>query len=270
MRNVGVIVVLILWAWLGLKMCNDYAACCSDDAVGTENNAAVPIISKVATCKDGLVCFADNSCEATYSESFEQFRDSLMALVSEGKQLRITGIYDSKEKYEGEADNLGYCRAEALGSKFTSLSNNQISTAGQLTMGRKVGIADRYSFEVIDISADQSSNVSSATLIYFPYNSTNKLADNEIEIYLNEVATTIKDNGGKVKLVGHTDDKGRAVKNIELGQRRANVIADYLMGQGLLRSQIMSESKGESEPVADNASEVGRAKNRRVELQIIK
>jgi len=122
---------------------------------------------------------------------------------------------------------------------------------------------------------DESNTLSTPTIgrsavIYFPYNSTNKLNDDEIEDYLRDVARDIKDNGGRVVLEGHTDDKGREVKNIELGQRRANVIMDYLMGQGLLRSQISAESKGESTPVATNSTAVGRAKNRRVELKIIR
>ena len=133
---------------------------------------------------------------------------------------------------------------------------------------------ERYRIEVVDTN-DETNSLSTpvigrSAVIYFPYNSTNKLNDNEIEEYLQDVARDIKDNGGQVVLEGHTDDKGREVKNIELGQRRANVIMDYLLGQGLLRSQISANSKGESSPVATNATAVGRAKNRRVELKIIR
>ena len=98
----------------------------------------------------------------------------------------------------------------------------------------------------------------------------NKLNNSEIEAYLDQVAKRVKETGESVRLTGHTDSLGSSSSNITLGQRRANRIADYLIGQGVRRSQINSTSKGESEPVATNHTEVGRAKNRRTELQIIK
>jgi len=53
-----------------------------------------------------------------------------------------------------------------------------------------------------------------------------------------------------------------------LSQRRANSVADYLLSQGVAPNKVASEGKGESEPVADNDTEEGRAKNRRVDLHI--
>jgi len=271
MRNFWIIVVIILWVLLAAKMCSDYSTCCTDgDEVSEAIGAVAPVVTE-ATCEEGLICFADNSCEPSLSTDFERFKDSLVTLISEGQQLRITGIYNTDESYDGTSNNLGTCRAEQIEDLF-GLTSDQVSIAGQLTVGRTVGVGDRYSFDIVDIDnqPEPSAEISDAALIYFPYNSTNKLDDNDIEAYLNQVANSIKDNGGKVRLVGHTDDKGREIKNQELGQRRANVIADYLLGRGLLREQIMTESRGESEPVATNSTEVGRAKNRRVELQIIR
>jgi len=53
-----------------------------------------------------------------------------------------------------------------------------------------------------------------------------------------------------------------------LSERRATSVAAYLMDQGLDPNKITSEGKGKSEPVADNDTDEGRAKNRRVELHI--
>jgi outer membrane protein OmpA-like peptidoglycan-associated protein len=53
-----------------------------------------------------------------------------------------------------------------------------------------------------------------------------------------------------------------------LSERRATSVAAYLMNQGLDPNKLTSEGKGESEPIADNATDEGRAKNRRVELHI--
>lgn len=273
MRNFWIIVVLVLWVLLAAKMCSDYSACCPkgdqvDEVIGA---VAAPVTSR-SSCEMGMICFADDSCEPTLADNFDRFKDSLISLVTIGFQLRITGVYNTNESYDGPSNNLGTCRAEALSTLF-GLTDDQVDIAGQLTVGRTVGVGDRYAFDVVkvgDVANNEAANAIDGALIYFPYNSTNKLDDGDIEAYLNQVASNIKDGGGKVRLVGHTDDKGRAIKNKELGQRRANVIADYLYGQGLLREQVIAESQGETAPVATNATEVGRAKNRRVELQIIR
>ncbi|MGE8187626.1 OmpA family protein [Pseudomonas sp. NPDC086278] len=71
-----------------------------------------------------------------------------------------------------------------------------------------------------------------------------------------------------IKVVGHTDSVGSDAYNQALSERRASSVAAYLLSQGLAPNKLTSEGKGESEPVADNETEEGRAKNRRVEIHI--
>ncbi|MDE1165894.1 MAG: OmpA family protein [Pseudomonas sp.] len=71
-----------------------------------------------------------------------------------------------------------------------------------------------------------------------------------------------------IKVVGHTDSVGSDQYNQKLSERRANSVAQYLLSQGLAPSKLSSEGRGESEPIADNSTDEGRAKNRRVELHI--
>ena len=71
-----------------------------------------------------------------------------------------------------------------------------------------------------------------------------------------------------VNVIGHSDSAGSAEANRELARRRAAVVADYLAARGVGRGRIMVETRGELEPIADNATEAGRAQNRRVELVI--
>ncbi|MBS4090739.1 OmpA family protein [Pseudomonas rustica] len=71
-----------------------------------------------------------------------------------------------------------------------------------------------------------------------------------------------------IKVIGHTDSKGSDAYNQALSERRASSVASYLLSQGLSPNKLTSEGRGESEPVADNATDEGRAKNRRVELHI--
>ena len=73
-----------------------------------------------------------------------------------------------------------------------------------------------------------------------------------------------------MRLTGHTDNIGSDASNKVLGQRRADIIKNYLIQKGVDASKIQTSSQGESAPVATNDTENGRAQNRRVELQIIK
>jgi len=110
--------------------------------------------------------------------------------------------------------------------------------------------------------------IDDVALIYFPFNSTNKLNSSKVENYLNDVATRVKKTGEKVFLTGHTDNIGSNESNIVLGKRRAVIVFDYLVSKGVSTSQIVTKSKGENSPIARNDSSAGRAKNRRVELKI--
>ncbi|WP_447788607.1 MULTISPECIES: OmpA family protein [Pseudomonas] len=71
-----------------------------------------------------------------------------------------------------------------------------------------------------------------------------------------------------VKVIGHTDSQGSDAYNQKLSERRASSVAAYLLSQGLAPNKLTSEGRGESQPVADNDTEEGRAQNRRVELHI--
>lgn len=70
----------------------------------------------------------------------------------------------------------------------------------------------------------------------------------------------------KVRVVGHTDSQGEAVVNQVLSQRRAEAVRAGLVAAGVARNRVDAQGHGEAEPIADNLSATGRAKNRRVEI----
>jgi OmpA-OmpF porin, OOP family len=67
----------------------------------------------------------------------------------------------------------------------------------------------------------------------------------------------------KIAIQGHTDNSGTAVFNQELSENRAKACFDYMLSQGISRDRISYIGFGDTEPIADNATEDGRAKNRR-------
>jgi outer membrane protein OmpA-like peptidoglycan-associated protein len=69
-------------------------------------------------------------------------------------------------------------------------------------------------------------------------------------------------------IVGHTDSTGTESYNLALSKRRAMAVSDYLAAQGVARTRLKMDGRGELEPVASNATEDGRQQNRRVEVAI--
>ena len=92
------------------------------------------------------------------------------------------------------------------------------------------------------------------------------------EELLNEVAAAMKEHA-EIKLVqieGHTDTQGSAKLNMRLSDARAKSVRDYLIKQGIAGDRLVPKGFGQTVPVADNNSEEGRFKNRRVDFKILK
>jgi OmpA-OmpF porin, OOP family len=69
--------------------------------------------------------------------------------------------------------------------------------------------------------------------------------------------------------VGHTDAVGADAYNQKLSVRRAEAVKGYLVSKGIEKNRVYTEGKGEKQPVADNKTAEGRAKNRRVEIEVV-
>ncbi len=73
-----------------------------------------------------------------------------------------------------------------------------------------------------------------------------------------------------LEIVGHTDSVGRKSSNKKLSERRAKVVADYLIALGIPPEKVSFRGDGESKPIANNRTKMGRAQNRRVEIKIVR
>ena len=69
--------------------------------------------------------------------------------------------------------------------------------------------------------------------------------------------------------VGHTDSVGSDAYNQKLSVRRSEAVKAYLVSKGVEKNRVYTEGKGEKQPVADNKTSEGRAKNRRVEIEVV-
>lgn len=89
---------------------------------------------------------------------------------------------------------------------------------------------------------------------------------------LNEIGKVLEENPNiKVKIIGHTDSDGTESDNLKLSQQRAESVKNYLTANFKIdKNNLITEGKGETSPIADNATEEGKKQNRRVEFLIIK
>ncbi len=86
---------------------------------------------------------------------------------------------------------------------------------------------------------------------------------------LNQFATSLNQNQvTTVTIIGHTDNTGSDAINNPLSVDRANAARDYLVSRGVARTRIATDGRGSREPIADNNTQQGRDKNRRVEIYV--
>jgi outer membrane protein OmpA-like peptidoglycan-associated protein len=103
--------------------------------------------------------------------------------------------------------------------------------------------------------------------VLFAYNQSELMpeARSELDSLMAKLQNT---DVASIKVIGHTDSQGSDTYNQKLSERRASSVAAYLLSQGVAPNKLTSEGRGESQPVAENDTEEGRAQNRRVELHI--
>jgi len=101
------------------------------------------------------------------------------------------------------------------------------------------------------------------------FNSGNAIIKNTSNASLDKLAgLLVKSPTWKLEITGHTDDQGDDKVNMLLSQKRAEAVKVYLVSKGVSSDVLRTFYFGETKPIADNATEVGRQKNRRVEMTV--
>ncbi len=244
------------------------------DTIDSEDFTAVPASEKE---KKDIVYFKKDSINPIINnqEKWTAEVKSLKELQQEGKKLFIYGPYYAWEQSPNGFDNLGLARASAL----KKLLSSEIDTALILTRARLLtdrdkgnyisGLEGVYQWQTYNDYVKEETPES--ILVYFPYNSDKEIKNKEIILFLDDLSGLLKKNPKeKIQIIGHTDDIGNNQSNIYLSQKRAERMKRVLIQKGVDPTQIEVVAKGEEEPVANNTTESGRQKNRRVEIKIIK
>ena len=176
----------------------------------------------------------------------------LVARFSAGREKALRATLELERSLKaGLRDELNKARAEAQdrqNSLYESLRKleGRFATIKQTARGTIVSLAD----------------------ILFDFNKAT--LRREVEFNLVKIATILEQFPEMQHIVveGHTDNVGSEAYNLDLSRKRAETVRDFLAGQGVTADRLAVEGYGFSRPVADNATEEGRQKNRRVDLVI--
>jgi OmpA-OmpF porin, OOP family len=227
--------------------------------------------------------FGPGAVEAELTADNESFLDQLAARMKQepGGRLMLTGATRPSEAGQtvGFYENLGLARAawirtrlvgrgvpEAhIGLNHLSAESDALSYPLRFSMYSenattdKAATASATAFTITNM-AFSGANFASNSAVFQPNPGFIAYADS-VSAYLG----LHPDN--YLIITGHTDSRGDKASNQLLGQRRADAVREWLTNRGV-KARIETRSAGQTEPIADNDSEDGRARNRRVHLQI--
>jgi len=268
-------IIIIIWLLLGLFYWKCQDTCCSDDGHRGVSPQVIPPVAPVKSIAPSIkkltpIGFDCSSAVPNTDPEWVKFRDSLISNLKGNSLLEINGHYYNDENSDAK-DNLGMERARNVLKLISKVGKDRVR------LGSKVKGDSCLHSELNNLitfryarNTEKIIEVDDKTIIYFPYGSSQKLNDAEVEAYLDEVVAKVKSSGESIRLIGHTDDEGSKEYNRRLGELRALTIQNYLIKKGLSPNKVIVMSSGENNPIANNYTEEGRAKNRRTELQIIK
>ncbi len=298
----GILLTIIIGTWLYHKYCcHTCSSCCSG-----EENTALATTGDYApfALQNGDFSYQCNDNFKFRKDDFkhlEPVSDSINTGILALKdaiaknpnyKLLLTGYCTKDEKNTSAFPNLGFARANdvknylvAKGIPAANLDINGEVKDSWLMQGDTVLGPVRYELQQTTTSSVTTTTTTTTTtedwstlkekintsplILYFNTNQTEiNLTAEERQKVADIVKYLDKVSGAKVNCVGHTDNVGNRDKNIQLGQERADFAKAYFVKNGISADKINSSSKGPDEPIADNGTAEGRAKNRRTVVTV--
>ena len=201
---------------------------------------------------------------------------SALALVS------CTTAADGTKKISktGIGAGIGAAAGAAIGQVIgKDTKGTLIGTAGGAAVGAAIGnIFDRQEKELkdklqgtgVDVKRTGEGEIKLTAPENITFDTNSYVVKPQFRKTLDSVATVLNTYPDSTIVVsGHTDTTGTDAINNPLSVNRASSVASYLESQGISTSRITSRGYGSKQPIASNATEAGRAQNRRVEIAII-
>jgi len=206
--------------------------------------ALTTVILATAACQQG---------NTSYNQNPKTYQGAGIGAAVGGLAGALTGD-NERERWTRGAIGAGV--GAVAGGAIGQYMDNQEQQMRQATAGTPVQVNRQGN----DLFLNMPSNVT------FAFDSSNIRSD--FKPTLNNVANVLNNYPQTmVEIMGHTDSTGDENYNMNLSERRASAVANYLRSVGV-QQRMITTGLGETQPVASNNTEAGRAQNRRVEIKI--
>ncbi len=249
-------------------------ACCG--AVAAEEVAVTEAAAAIIAGASLPLGFKWMNADPILGQNFEAYKtNSILKGMKEDNVLQITGQYYKGEKAPEGYDNMGLARAAAIRDLIKeSVPIERIDISSRLiddNSGMETAAFAGTTFNWMEALKKETTTiveVENESTIYFPFNSSVKDKNEEVDNYLQKLSERLKQTQEKVSITGHTDNVGEEAANMSLGFNRAESIKNILVAKGIEVDRISVDSKGELQPATTNETDDGRYRNRRTVLRI--
>jgi OOP family OmpA-OmpF porin len=266
---------------------------CDMPVESTVENATSPAVTAL-TISDGKMLnlhaagnfgFAKSGAKANLSQVKSEM-DSLVsyAVNNPGKIITITGLYSPDETNITSFPDLGIARAADIKSYLheKGLPDSLMIVKGKrsdvlvfaqdsIQGGIDFSFTNRIAVPEKDLAQEQKyESIFKPIDLYFPSASSDYTQTEENEKFLTEAKKFLADNKDKkLLLTGYTDSDGSEPLNLALSRKRANIVKNRFIAQGMPADRILTDGKGESDPKAPNDTPAGKRANRRVTIVVL-
>ena len=232
-----------------------------------------------------------------YAQSGEE-RDMILAIAEENFPGKVR---DEKIKIASGAPESGWievARANIVGLGKLDSGEFSMTNMDSILTGKTATVANRSAVNtaignlpngyngatniiVPDAAAENTGTINSEAVcqslfnklkgenkISFAYNSAGIEGRPSLALLDTMASAASQCSNFRITVEGHTDSDGSDVYNLDLSQRRAQAVVDYLIAHGVNSANIVAKGYGETTPIASNATAAGKARNRRIEFKV--
>jgi hypothetical protein len=224
------------------------------------------LIFSVSFFKYGPLIFDCNTGEVITNDLWPNKKKQILSEQKDSNSLLLVGPY-----FKNETESDGIARAEAVKALFTEVPPEDIYTSARYAEdceATKTNMLHELRYKWVTRNDDVVEYLDKI-YIFYEYNSDKEVSNDNVLAFFDKLSKFLISTGDKIVLTGHSSSEGDEDYNEDLGLRRANEYKEHLISLGVSPEKITTRSKGETEPIASNDTEEGRAKNRRVEINII-
>lgn len=214
----------------------------------------------------------DNTVTKEGTKTYIQYNYSLEEATAPSFFQIVKNFENAIAKTGGK--RIYYSKEAGVATLFTRSGGKDIWVVLNDFGGTKTGNFTLTILEIEGMKQDISANIMLDSLkqtgsitLYINFETGKSVIKTESQSIVDQIAEMLNTEPSiKISIEGHTDNVGTAAANQALSQNRAKAVMDAIIAKGIDKARLSSKGWGQNKPVADNSTEEGKARNRRVEI----